>query len=52
MSRTDFKMSWMERIGQATAATGPDGVSRLETIAVWSGAALLLLLLVLTTALG
>ena len=45
-------MSWMEKLGEAAEVSERDGVSRLETIAVWTGAVLLLLVLVLNTALG
>ena len=44
-------ISWLERVGEAVGNTGEGGSSRLETLAVWAGAVLLLLILVLNTTL-
>lgn len=44
-------MSWVERIGQVAQAREHGGASRLETFVVWTGAVLLLLILMLNATL-
>lgn len=44
-------MSWLERVGEAVGRPVDGGSSRVETLAVWTGAVLLLLILMLNTTL-